>query len=315
MELAELRTSIVNKDLKNYYMFVGEEVKIMDTYIQQIVSTFNLEPIRAESLNAVYSKLTSNTFGNKMPCYIISNDDEFIKADKVWERMFDLKMKCVVIMLYYKLDKRTTFYKLHNDNGLITEFNVLPSEMLIKYIQKEVDLSQNYCEELIGICKGNLSKILLEVDKIKCLAKAKDVTCNNAYVTLIQEGVIFVPATDLLFPFIDAITLCNPQLSYTIWNKIKKVENSMAVLSLLYGNFRNILSVQLAGNVNGICEFTGLTPFQVKLAKEKLGIFSKEELVSIIKTVRKAEKGIKTGLIEEPIAVKYVLTQIFKGAK
>jgi len=317
MQLNELRQSIVDKKLNNYYMFVGEEVKIMDTYIQQIVKTFDLEPIRIDNLNSIYSKLTSGNLAGKKKCYIISNDEDFVKGEneKVWDRVKDMNFQCVVIMTYYSLDKRTKFYKFHNEKSLMTQFDVLSSEVLKKYITKEIDLSSNYCEELIGICKGNCSRILLEVDKIKCLAQAQDTTANCAYNTLIEEGVINVPTEDLIFPLIDAITLGNSALSYTIWDKIKKVENSMAVLSLLYNNFRNVLSVQLAGNVQGICEFTGLTPFQVKLAKERMGVFNKEQLVSIIKAVRKVEKGIKIGWIEEPMAIKYVLTQIFNEVK
>lgn len=315
MQLTELRQNIVDKKLNNYYMFVGEEIMIMDTYIKQIVNTFDLEPVRADSLSSVYSKLTTNNLTGKKKCYIISNDDEFIKAEKVWDRIQDLNLQCVIILIYYSLDKRTRFFKFHNEKELMTEFATLSNDILTKYIHKEIDLSPNYCDELIGICEGNCNRILLEVDKIKCLANAQDTTDNSAYNTLIEEGVIYVPANDLLFPFIDAVTRCNQVLSYTLWTKIKKVENSMAILSLLYNNFRNILSVQLAGNVKGICEFTGLTPFQVKLAKEKAGIFNKEELIHIIKLIRKVEKGIKIGWIEEPMAIKYLLTQIFQEVK
>jgi DNA polymerase III delta subunit len=314
MQLAELRKTIIDKELNNYYMFVGNEIKVMDTYIKQIVDTFNLEPIRVDSLATVFSKLTSNNLTDKQKCYIISNDDDFLKAEneKVWDKMKDLNFKCVVIMIYNTMDKRTKFFKYHNDRDLMTEFEPLASEVLIKYITKEIDLTKDYCEELIGICAGNLNKILLEVNKIKCLSDSCDISANKAYNQLIEEQVIYVPAKDLLFPFIDAVCMGNVQLSYTIWNKIKGVENSMAILSLLYSNFRNTLSLQLAGNVKGVCELTGLTPFQIQLAKPRLGIFTKEELINIIKTVRKVEKGIKTGWIDETIAIKYVLTQIFK---
>jgi DNA polymerase III delta subunit len=304
----------MDKELNDYYMFVGNEIKVMDTYIKQIVDTFDLEAIRVDNLGSVFSKLTSNNLAGKKKCYIISNDEDFAKTEneKVWDKMKDLNFQSVVIMIYNTIDKRTRFYKYHNERDLMTEFEALSSEVLKKYITKEIDLSSDYCEELIGICAGNLNKILLEVDKIKCLSDSTNTGANKAYNQLIEEGVIHVPAKDLLFPFIDAVTLGNSILSYTIWDKIKKVESSMAVLSLLYGNFRNILSVQLAGNAPGICEFTGLTPFQVKLAKDKLGIFTKEELINIIKTVRKVEKGIKIGWIDETIAIRYLLTQIFK---
>ena len=39
--------------------------------------------------------------------------------------------------------------------------------MLIKYIQREIDLSERNCKRLIDICDGNYGRILLEIDKIR----------------------------------------------------------------------------------------------------------------------------------------------------
>lgn len=310
MQLAELKHNIVNNKLDNFYLFAGPEIKIMDTYIKMICKTFDLEIVRADSLSSIYSKLNSKSLINKRRCYVVSSDEDYIKEEKIWDKLFDLKGENVLIMTYYNLDKRTRFYKYHID--YLTDFEKLPKDVLLKYIQKDIQLSTNLAEELIGICDGDYSRILLEIDKIKCYSEAASVTHNNAYSKLIDEGVIYVPVKDLLFPFIDAVTLGNANLSYTIWEKIRKVENSMAILSLLYNNFRSILIVQLAGNVKGICEYTGLTPWQVKLAKEKMGIFNKQELLNILHEIRFTEKGIKIGQVEEPVAIDYVLTCIFK---
>lgn len=60
----------------------------------------------------------------------------------------------------------------------------------------------------------------------------------------------------------------------------------------------------------GITERTGLTAWQVKLAKEKGNHYSIGELVNAMKIIRSSEKGIKTGMIEQEVAIDYILVNI-----
>ena len=46
------------------------------------------------------------------------------------------------------------------------------------------------------------------------------------------------------------------------------------------------------------------------MAKEKQGHYSISELIDALKIIRFAEKGIKTGLIEDDVAVEYVMVNI-----
>ena len=60
-----------------------------------------------------------------------------------------------------------------------------------------------------------------------------------------------------------------------------------------------------------ITEATGLTPFQVKLASERKGRNSVGDLIYLMRLVRDTEKGIKTGAIEEQMAMPYILANFW----
>ncbi len=87
-------------------------------------------------------------------------------------------------------------------------------------------------------------------------------------------------------------------------------ENPLGLISLLYSNFKSMLIIQSIEPGANISQRSGLTPWQIKLAKEKGNNYSIIELVSIIKIIRETEKGIKTGLMESDKAIDYILVSI-----
>ena len=128
---------------------------------------------------------------------------------------------------------------------------------------------------------------------------------------MVNEKVIYKSPKDVIFNFID--TVCKRQVndSYSLLNELIAInESPLAIISLLYNNFRAMLLVQSAQGQPEISKVTGLTPWQVKLAKEKGNNYSIAELVNAIKIIRNTEKGIKTGGIEQDMAVDYILINL-----
>ena len=60
-----------------------------------------------------------------------------------------------------------------------------------------------------------------------------------------------------------------------------------------------------------VAQSTGLNGFQIKLAKGRVGVYTIGDLVYLMKLIRKVEKGIKTGEIEDSMAVPYILVNFW----
>lgn len=311
MKLHELKEQLVRKTVQPLYVFTGEELAIMDVYIQKIVSTSNSTPKRVDSVRSIFSKLQNTSFISKPTCYIIRDDKEYLSQEKVWAEMSSGKHlgNNIIILVYTTLDKRGKFYKQHSEQ--IVEFEKLTPEVLIKYVKKEIDLKDNTAALLVDLCDNNYSRILLECDKIKHLAAVRKCDCETAFRYAITEKVIYKSPKDVIFNFID--TVCKRQIdsTYELLNELIAInESPLAIISLLYNNFRAMLLVQSAQGQPEISKVTGLTPFQVKLAKEKGNNYSIAELVNAIKVIRNTERGIKTGNIEQDMAVDYILINL-----
>ena len=308
MKLHELKEQLVRKTVQPLYIFTGEELAIMDVYIQKIVSTSNSTPKRVDSVRSIFSRLQNTSFISKPTCYIIRDDKEYLAQEKVWDEMNSGKHlgNNIIILVYTALDKRSKFYKQHTEQ--IVEFEKLTPEVLIKYVKKEIALKDDTAALLVDLCDNNYSRILLECDKIKHLATVRKCDCETAFRYAINERVIYKSPKDVIFNFID--TVCRRQVdsTYELLNELVAInESPLAIISLLYNNFRAMLLVQSAQGQPEISKVTGLTPWQVKLAKEKGNNYSIQELVNAIKVIRNTEKGIKTGAIEQDMAVDYIL--------
>jgi DNA polymerase III delta subunit len=194
---------------------------------------------------------------------------------------------------------------------MVTEFQKLSPEVLAKYIKREIGLDINKAVKFAELCDCNYSRILLECDKVKHLAQANNINIDQAYDIAIRENLIYTSPKDVIFELIDAICKRQPERSYNLLEELTAInENPLGAISLLYTNFRSMLLVQSAGAGADITKRTGLTGWQVKLAKEKGVNYSVGELVTAIRMIRETEKGIKTGMIEQVMALDYILANV-----
>ena len=321
MKLHELQKQIVSKELDKVYVFTGEEIGIMDIYLDKIYSVVGCDVVRMDSVQESYAKMTQRRISGAPRCFVVRDDKEFLKQDKIWNTVFSLANKSsdFLILIYSSMDKRSKFYKQHTD--MLTEFEKLTPDMLAKYINKELPgIQERDAVQLAEMCECNYSRILLECDKIRQYVAAQkrkvpfsvDIKYGEALKTLVEQGVIFQPIGDITFKFTDAILTRNyKDASRYLREARQKQEPEIMVLSILYNGFKQILMVQgLGRDQSEPVKRTGLTPWQVKMAKEKQGHYSISELIDALKIVRFVEKGIKTGQIDADVSLEYVIVNI-----
>lgn len=311
MQLRELKEQIVKKRINKFYLFTGEEVAIMDIYIQKIAASSGLNLKRVESLAAIFSKLQNNSILSKSSCFVIRDDKDFLVQENIWPGITSgvTQGDNIIILVYTRLDKRGKFYKQCSDS--IVEFEKLAPEVLAKYIQKEIGLPPKQGEELAEVCDFDYSRILLECDKLKHFSTARKCSISDAYSAAISEKIIHTSPKDVIFDFVDAICKRNVGKVYLLMKDLLAIgESPLAVISVLYNNMRAMLLLRGAGEAPNISDRTGLTPFQVKLAKEKGNNYSIEELTRAIRIIRETERGIKIGKIDAESSIDYILCNV-----
>lgn len=317
MKLHELQKQIVYNQLDRLYIFYGDEIGIMDVYLDKMYSIVDADVIKTETVQEAYSRTVQRRLSNKPRCFVVRDDKEFFKNDKVWNKVFTHINNSTdyLILIYSSMDKRSKFFKSHST--ILTEFEKLSSDLLSSYVREELKgIDNKTAKYLAEICECNYNRIMLECHKIKSyvsgMGKEANIKYADAVNELVEKGIIFKPIGDITFKFTDAILTRNFEDTSRYLAEAKlKGEPEIMVLSILYNGFKQILMVQgLGKDQSEPVKRTGLTAWQVKMAKEKQGHYSINELIEALKIIRFVEKSIKTGQIEAEIALEYAIVNI-----
>lgn len=303
----DLKEGITNK----LYVLTGEEVEVRKMYITKIAEVSKTKLVYADTVSSVFGTLQAKSMFPVPTCYVIIDDTEYMKQEKIWPQLLSEKMQGdnIIILVCNKLDKRGKFYKAHEE--MITAFEPVAESILSKKVHNETGLELRFCKNLAVWCGCNYSRIILEVDKIYTYAKAKDVTVNEAFLALVKAKLISKEQGDVVFDFIACVCRREKTNAYTLLQEIiNPAQNALYIVKLLYNNFKNMLLVVATHGESGVEEKTGLTNWQIRKTKEMCGAYGIGEMMAAMRLLQSVEEGIKTGKIEATIAVDYVLINI-----
>ena len=228
MNIQELQKQIIDKELNNLYVFLGEEIAIQKIYINKIAEIRNLEIQYVEEYKQIHNSLNVNNLFDIKKLYVILDDLDILKQEEVWK---DIKPNGnIIIFKYNNLDKRNKFYKQFENN--IVEFNKLSDEVLTKYIQKEVpngtNLTDINCKKLIDICGSSYNQILLELDKLKhyydyWLQGGASPDNNIVFNVLNEQGAFHKEISDITFTFIEKVITRDIKQVYELQKQLKQI--------------------------------------------------------------------------------------------
>jgi len=313
MDVSVVKSHIQTGKFNRYYIFTGPEVVVRSAYIEQIAKV-RKAPIKTFDTFIELSKFARTvSLLSDASIYVVTDDTQIISDDKLQSVLRDDRAfrNDTIILVFNNIDKRNKFYKNFKDE--IVEFEYLPESTLVNYIKKQLALSNRNCQSLIDACDRNYSAILLELDKVKhYMAMHGNLSADDAFDKLVQSNTLYVPPRDAIFDFIDAVLTRKIKKAYALLDECyASGEFTLNILSNLFNNARYVLQVQTYSGSNKLTDVTGLTPFQVKLACGRKNTYSPDKLIELMKLSQSAELGIKTGKIDDEVAVEYVLARFW----
>ena len=318
MELVELMKRITEKNIPHFLILYGEEQKIIDIYIQNIVKSVEGKRIVVDNVSQAIKGSGKKSLDKSIKVYVATEDTAFLTKDESWENVRKSMHKNYLILRYHSLDKRSAFVKKNQQN--IVEFSHLSDEVLQQYIYRDLpDLCEKNASKLISYCNNDYGRILLEVDKIKqyheyiaCLTNG--ISIDDCFEELDRQGLFHKEIGDITFELTDAVLGGYTELSVKKLDEAKrKGEPAMMIASILYNGFRNLLAYQgLGSNKQGAVERTGLSKGDIWRCSKNVGGYSIEEVKRNMLICQNIESGIKTGSVDEDIALEYLVLSCLK---
>ena len=310
MTILDLKEQIVKNNLGNFYIFVGEEIGIINIYLSAMSNKISLPITRADSVASIYSLCSSKSmFGTTTGFYVIRDDKDFPKQEKVFETIQKDIGKNVIVLLYDKIDGRSKLNKAFKDN--IVVFEKLAPNIMKSYIKKEIDLSENNMDTLVELCSGNYDMCMLEVDKIKDFKSITLKSADECFAKLLADGTIYQPEEIDVFKLVEAVMNRNALLAYKLEATLREKGNSsVSMLGMLYTAFKSTLLIQCCPSGSNIAEVTGLDKGQIYFNRKYVGKYTSRELVDAIKLGCSVVQGIKSGWIEDEYATRYFIVKV-----
>lgn len=302
---------IAGNDIPHYLVLYGQEQTVLDMYIKQIVSVTQSQTVYIDTVASVIKHCGKKSLNKSVKCYIVSDDLSYLKAETVWDKIKKdfKKSKDYLILRYHTLDNRDKFS--HNNKENLTEFAHLSAEVLQQYIYRDLpDLSEKNALSLIDYCNYDYGRILMEIDKVKQYMSVRtDLTVDSCFNQLDKQGLFHKEIGDITFELTNAVLGgYTDQAIVKLDGAKRKNEPAMMIASILYNGFRNLLAYQgLGKNKQGAMERTGLTKGELYGCSKNIGGYSLSEVKRNMLFCQQIESGIKTGLIDEDIALDYLV--------
>jgi DNA polymerase III delta subunit len=244
-------------------------------------------------------------------CYVCTNVDLFVKAEKYWDALINGsfcrdKILCLAIPT---LDNRTKFAKKFKSNTIVLDsakFNITD------VLATAAVLKKAYYTELFENCSKNFTKLKSELSKVINYANSVNITADTAYEYLKATDTLVKSADDNIFELISDIVAKNTSKVISKLSILDKTDFDFGLLVNLYNTFRSLYIYEEC-LTNGTLNNSGLSMFNIKTSAKFHGLYSKTQLIGILKFLQKIDIGIKQGTLSSDYALDYMIVGVLSS--
>jgi DNA polymerase III delta subunit len=305
MNIAELKKDMKANNLAGLYIFTGEEIYIRNLYIEQIVDLgfiWKELPTVAE----LFKSVGTTKLIQKPTLYVIRDDIDFIKQDStVWDKLVAWVNNSVnkVILIYNNIDKRNKFFKTFEENTV--KFEKLSETVLLKYVQKEADISRENALDLIHRCDSNFNLCLLELNKVIMFSLSNNISIDEAYRKCCADRIVLDLPKESLEKYITAVMNKDFSLAIEISNDFDFTEEPpLKILAFLYNSFEALFAVVAYESGLSLKKNESGANFWAVKNAEIFGMkWQIKQVRDMMDFIQFLESGIKMGMVSADAAI------------
>lgn len=305
MNIAELKKDMKANNLAGLYIFTGEEIYIRNLYIEQIV---DLGFIWKELPNVaeLFKSVGTTKLIQKPTLYVIRDDMDFIKQDStVWDKLVAWVNNSVnkVILIYNNIDKRNKFFKTFEENTV--KFEKLSETVLLKYVQKEADISRKNALDLIHRCDSNFNLCLLELNKVIMFSLSNNISIDEAYRKCCADRIVLDLPKESLEKYITAVMNKDFSLAIEISNDFDFTEEPpLKILAFLNNSFEALFAVVAYESGLSLKKNESGANFWAVKNAEIFGMkWQIKQVRDMMDFIQFLESGIKMGMVSADAAI------------
>ena len=318
----------INEDIKSgqykkVYLLYGEESFLKQSYKKKLKEavagddTMNYNYFEGKGLDV--NELIS--LSDTMPFFsdkrlIIIEDSGFFKTSS--EALADylpmIPDTTCIVFVEDAVDKRNRLFKKVKELGHAAEMKRQDSAQLARWAgtilaqngRKITGSTMNLFLERTG---DDMENIRMELEKLISYTMGSDVVTTEDV-----EAVTTVQVTNKIFDMVNAIVTRKTRLAMDLYEDLLTLkEPPMRILFLIARQFNQLLLVKemtAKGTDRGtIASKLKIPPFVAGKVSAQAGAFTREQILSYVKGCVEAEEAVKTGQMNDRMAVELLITR------
>lgn len=318
----------INEDIKSgqykkVYLLYGEESFLKQSYKKKLKEavagddTMNYNYFEGKGLdvNELFSLSDTMPFFSDKRLIIIE-DSGFFKTSS--EALADylpmIPDTTCIVFVEDAVDKRNRLFKKVKELGHAAEMKRQDSAQLARWAgtilaqngRKITGSTMNLFLERTG---DDMENIRMELEKLISYTMGSDVVTTEDV-----EAVTTVQVTNKIFDMVNAIVTRKTRLAMDLYEDLLTLkEPPMRILFLIARQFNQLLLVKemtAKGTDRGtIASKLKIPPFVAGKVSAQAGAFTREQILSYVKGCVEAEEAVKTGKMNDRMAVELLITR------
>jgi len=308
----ELKKHITAGELKPVYALYGDDAwvlgaawKMFDSIITELPE-FNIEKFGEKSGpgKALDACETLPTFGNNR---LIKADMPQVDISRLTKYLSSPNPSSVLVLRFGV----TMPEKLKDMAGIeVINCDRLDTATIIKWAKREsgkygAELSDKAAAKLAAFCLNSMARIATETLKLAAYKFGGVIEESDV------EELVTADAEYKIFALTDALVAGNRDLAYAVLDKLIAERNQpVALLGLMYSNYRRLLHSRLAGQDPDLPKYLGVKDGAVRIAARQSQRYGKRKLYDTAKLFHKADLDFKSGGISGRAGLEKLMWQI-----
>lgn len=319
---------IINEDIKSgqfkpVYLLFGEEAFLKQSYKKKLKEaiagddTMNFNYFEGKGLDVKELISLSDT----MPFFsekrlILVEDSGFFKSasEELAEYLPSMPDTTCIVFVEEAVDKRNRLYKKVKDLGHIAEMKRQDSAQLARWAaailaqngRKITAQTMNLFLERTG---DDMELIRSELEKLISYTMGREVVTGEDV-----EAITTVQVTNKIFDMVNAIVTRKTRVAMDLYEDLLTLkEPPMRILFLIARQFNQLLMAKEMNSQGldrgAIASKLKIPPFVAGKVISQAGAFSREQILSFVESCVEAEEAVKTGRLNDRLAVELLITR------
>lgn len=318
----------LNQDIKDHsfkplYLLYGEEAFLRSSYKNRLKEaiigddTMNFSYFEGKGLDVDELIRLADTmpFFAEKRLIIVENSGFFKTASEaVAGYLPSMPDTTCLVFVEAEVDKRNKLYKKVKELGYAAELSRQNTAQLSRWaggiLAKEGKKITSHTMELfLSMTGDDMENIRMELEKLISYTMGRDVVTDEDV-----RAICTVQVTNKIFDMVSAIVTRQARKAMDLYEDLLTLkEPPMRILFLIARQFNQLLQVkELMGkgfDKGTIASKLKMQPFVVGKVMPQARQFSREEILSYVNTCVEAEEAVKSGKLQDRLAVELLITK------